>query len=100
VPLVFLPFPDMAIKGAGFYSEEAAKAGRSVPLGRSIGLARLIYLGDTREQAMERARNGSIFLFRNPEWFMVICDQGFMPIYEIKKQLELFGTKVMPAFMG
>jgi len=142
VPLVFLPFPDMAIKGAGFYSEEAAKAGRSVPLGRSIGLARLIYLGDTREQAMERARNGSIFLFRqfhakfeehiptaveplidaglafvgtvddvrrqmeaveeklNPEWFMVICDQGFMPIYEVKKQLELFGTKVMPAFMG
>jgi hypothetical protein len=30
----------------------------------------------------------------------MICDQGFMPIYEIKKQLELFGTKVMPAFMG
>jgi hypothetical protein len=36
----------------------------------------------------------------NPEWFMMICDQGFMPIYEIKKQLELFGTKVMPSFMG
>src|SRR5689334_4130403 len=64
VPLVFLPFPDMALKGAGFYSEEASKAGRSVPLGRSIGLARLLYLGDTREEAMERARNGSIFLFR------------------------------------
>jgi alkanesulfonate monooxygenase SsuD/methylene tetrahydromethanopterin reductase-like flavin-dependent oxidoreductase (luciferase family) len=36
----------------------------------------------------------------NPEWFTVICDQGFMPIYEVKKQLELFGTKVMPAFIG
>jgi len=22
---------------------------------------------------------------------MMICGQGFMPIYEIKKQLELFG---------
>jgi alkanesulfonate monooxygenase SsuD/methylene tetrahydromethanopterin reductase-like flavin-dependent oxidoreductase (luciferase family) len=142
VPLIFLPFPGMAIKGAGFYTDEAAKAGHSFPLGRNIGLARLIYLGDTREQALERARNGSIFLFRqfhakfypqipetieplieagmafvgtvddvreqmaavreklDPEWFMLISDQGFMPLYEVKKQLELFGTKVMPEFMG
>jgi hypothetical protein len=91
---------------------------------------------------MERARNGSIFLFRqfhakfykeipttiepliegglafvgtvddvrrqmaavqeklNPEYFMVISDQGFMPLYEVKEQLELFGTKIMPEFMG
>ncbi len=142
VPLVFLPFPEMALQGARCYSEEAAKAGRSVPLGRSIGLARMMYLGDTREQAMERAHNGSVFLFRqfhakfekqiptaiepfieaglafagtpddvgrrmaeveetlNPEWFMVVCDQGFMPIHEIKQQIEMFGTKVMPQFMG
>ncbi|MGH7933703.1 MAG: LLM class flavin-dependent oxidoreductase [Candidatus Binataceae bacterium] len=64
VPLVFLPFPDTAIKGAGFYAEEAAKAGRSIRVGESIGLARLMYLGDTREEALEAARNGSIFLFR------------------------------------
>ncbi|HKV54615.1 MAG TPA: LLM class flavin-dependent oxidoreductase [Candidatus Binataceae bacterium] len=142
VPAVFLPFPQMALEGARFYSEEAAKAGRNVPVGRSIGLARMIYAGDTREQAMERARNGSVFLFRqfhakfekqiptsiepfieaglafvgtaddlsrrmgeveatlDPEWFMMICDQGFMPIHEIKQQIELFGTKVMPQFMG
>jgi hypothetical protein len=31
---------------------------------------------------------------------MVISDQGFMPLYEVKKQMELFGTKVMPEFMG
>lgn len=142
VPLVFLPFPEMALQGARYYSEEAAKAGRSVPLGRSIGLARMVYLGETREQAMERAHNGSVFLFRqfhakfekqiptaiepfieagrafagtsddvrrrmaeveealNPEWFMIVCDQGFMPIHEIKQQIEMFGTKVMPKFMG
>ena len=142
VPLVFLPFPEMALQGARCYSEEAAKAGRSVPLGRSIGLARMVYLGETREQAMERAHNGSVFLFRqfhakfekqiptaiepfieaglafagtsddvrrrmaevdetlNPEWFLIVCDQGFMPIDEIKQQVEMFGTKVMPQFMG
>ncbi len=142
VPIIFLPFPEMAIKGAMFYTDEAAKAGRSFPIGQNIGLARLLYLGDTREEALERARKGSIFLFRqfhakfypqipttieplieagiafvgtvddvrrqmaavqeqlNPEWFMVISDQGFMPLYEVKKQMELFGTKVMPEFMG
>jgi alkanesulfonate monooxygenase SsuD/methylene tetrahydromethanopterin reductase-like flavin-dependent oxidoreductase (luciferase family) len=142
VPLVFLPFPEMALQGARYYSEEAAKAGRSVPLGRSIGLARMVYLGETREQAMERAHNGSVFLFRqfhskfekqipttiepfiegglaftgtpddvrrrvaeveeqlDPEWFLIVCDQGFMPIHEIKQQIEMFGTKVMPQFMG
>jgi alkanesulfonate monooxygenase SsuD/methylene tetrahydromethanopterin reductase-like flavin-dependent oxidoreductase (luciferase family) len=142
VPLVFLPFPDIALEGARFYSEEAARSGRSVPLGRSIGLARMVYLGETREQAMERAHNGSVFLSRqfhakfekqipttiepfieaglafagtpddvrrrmeeveeklNPEWFMIVCDQGFMPIHEIKQEIEMFGTKVMPQFMG
>jgi alkanesulfonate monooxygenase SsuD/methylene tetrahydromethanopterin reductase-like flavin-dependent oxidoreductase (luciferase family) len=142
VPLVFLPFPEMALQGARYYSEEAAKAGRSVPLGHSIGLARMVYLGKTREQAMERAHNGSVFLFRqfhakfekqipttiepfieaglafagtpddlrrrmgeveetlNPEWFLIVCDQGFMPIHEIKQQVEMLGTKVMPQFMG
>ncbi len=142
VPIIFLPFPELAIKGAEFYTDEAAKAGRSYRLGENIGMARLLYLGDTREEALERARKGSIFLFRqfhakfypqipesieplieagmafvgtvddvrrqmaavqeklNPEWFMVISDQGFMPLYEVKKQMELFGTKVMPEFMG
>jgi hypothetical protein len=27
-------------------------------------------------------------------------DQRFMPIREVKKQVEIFGTKAMPEFMG
>ena len=57
IPVIFLPFPDMAIKGAQFYTDEAAKSGRSLKLGQSIGLARLVYLGQTYEDAMESARN-------------------------------------------
>ena len=142
IPVIFLPFPDMAIKGAQFYTDEAAKAGRSLKLGQSVGLCRLLYLGNSYQEAMENARNGSVFLFRNfhskfysvipetiepyiesgtafvgtpddirrqlstvqdklnPEYFLWICDQGYLPLYEVKKQLELFGTKVMPEFMG
>ncbi|HKA54978.1 MAG TPA: LLM class flavin-dependent oxidoreductase, partial [Candidatus Binatia bacterium] len=40
VPIIFLPFPDGAIKGARFYTDEAAQAGRSYQLGQNIGLAR------------------------------------------------------------
>jgi alkanesulfonate monooxygenase SsuD/methylene tetrahydromethanopterin reductase-like flavin-dependent oxidoreductase (luciferase family) len=132
----------MAIKGAQFYTDEAAKSGRSLKLGQSIGLARLMYLGKTYEDAMESARNGSIFLFRNfhskfypqipetveplveagmvfagtvddirrrlseveeklhPEYFLWVCDQGYLPIDEVKRQLELFGTRVMNEFKG
>ena len=142
VPMIFLPFPDLAIKGAQFYMDEAAKAGRPLRLGENIGLARLMYLGETREEARERAQNGAVFLFRqfhakfipqipttiepfieaglaftgtvadvrqrmldvqerlNPDYFMVVCDQGFMPLHDVKKQLEMFGTKIMPEFMG
>lgn len=142
VPLIFLPFPEMALKGAQFYADEAVKAGRSYKLGQNIGMARLMYLGETREEARQHAQNGAIFLFRqfhakfipqipttiepfmdaglafagtvddvrrqmlevqeriNPEYFMVLCDQGFLPLHEVKKQIELFGTKIMPEFMG
>jgi alkanesulfonate monooxygenase SsuD/methylene tetrahydromethanopterin reductase-like flavin-dependent oxidoreductase (luciferase family) len=142
IPLIFLPFPDLAIKGAQFYTDEAAKAGRNFRLGENVGLTRLVYLGNTREQARERAQNGAIFLFRqfhakfipqipttiepfidagiafsgtvddvrhqmldvqerlNPEWFMFLCDQGFAPLHEVKEQLEMFATKIMPEFMG
>jgi alkanesulfonate monooxygenase SsuD/methylene tetrahydromethanopterin reductase-like flavin-dependent oxidoreductase (luciferase family) len=142
IPLIFLPFPDLAIKGAQFYTDEAAKAGRTFRLGENVGLTRLVYLGHTREQARERAQNGAIFLFRqfhakfipqipttiepfidaglaftgtvddvrrqmldvqerlNPEWFMFLCDQGFAPLHEVKEQLEMFATKIMPEFMS
>jgi alkanesulfonate monooxygenase SsuD/methylene tetrahydromethanopterin reductase-like flavin-dependent oxidoreductase (luciferase family) len=103
-------------------------------------LARLIYLGRNYQEAMQRARDGSIFLFRNfhskfypqipenveplvdagmvfagtvddirrrmaevqqklhPEYFLWVCDQGYLPIDEVKRQLELFGTNVMNEF--
>jgi alkanesulfonate monooxygenase SsuD/methylene tetrahydromethanopterin reductase-like flavin-dependent oxidoreductase (luciferase family) len=141
IPVIFLPFPEMAIKGARFYCEEAAKAGRTFDFGQNIGLARLMYLGKSYQDAMESAQNGSIFLFRNfhskfypqipetveplveggmvfagtvddvrrrmaevqqklrPEYFLWVCDQGYLPLDEIKRQTELFGTKVMPEFM-
>lgn len=142
IPIIFLPFPDMAINGAKFYTDEAHKAGRSLKLGESVGLCRMINIADTYDAALDSARNGSVFLFRNfhskfypqipdtiepyietgtafvgtpddirrkmaavqeqmnPEYFLWLCDQGYLPLYEVKKQLELFGTKVMPEFMG
>ncbi len=142
VPLIFLPFPEMALKGAQFYTDEANKAGHALRLGQNIGMARLVYLGENREEARARAQNGAIFLFRqfhakfikeipqtiepfihvglaftgtvddvrrqmlevqeriNPDYFMVLCDQGFMPLFEVKKQIEMFGTKILPEFMG
>ena len=138
VPMMFLPFPDLCIKGASFYTEEANKAGRSLRVGQNVGLARLVYIGKTREEAMQRARDGSIFLFSrfhakfdknipttveplieagvafvgtvddirrqmaavreklNPDWFMILSDQGFLPLHVMKEQMELFGTKIMP----
>src|SRR6185312_12261855 len=41
VPMIFLPFPEMAIEGARFYRDEADKAGRHLKLGESVGLARI-----------------------------------------------------------
>ena len=138
VPMVFLPFPDMAIQGAEFYRDEAAKFGRTLRRGESVGLSRLVYLGKTREQALETARNGSIFLYRqfhakfydripdnidgflaarvafagsvdeirrqmaevrekmDPEYFMILVDQGFLPFDQVREQVELFGTKILP----
>lgn len=138
VPMMFLPFPDYCIKGGTFYTEEANKAGHSFRLGQNLGLARLVSIAKTREEALHRARNGSIFLFRqfhaqfakeipqsidplieagvafvgtvddvrrqmaavreklNPDWFMILSDQGFLPLDVMKEQVELFGTKIIP----
>jgi hypothetical protein len=34
----------------------------------------------------------------NPEWFAWLLDQGLLPRAELKKQLELFGTQVLPRY--
>jgi len=137
VPMMFLPFPALCIKGASVYTEEANRAGYELRLGQNIGLARLVYIGKTRAEAMQRARDGSIFLFSrfhakfdkniptsieplidagvafvgtvddirqqlmtvrekfDPDWFMILSDQGFLPLEVMKEQMEMFG-KIMP----
>src|SRR6202042_644049 len=57
-PMIFLPFPDIAIQGAKFYRQEAEKAGRHRRLGESVGLARIISIGATRERAVALAEQG------------------------------------------
>ena len=140
IPMMFLPFPDLAIKGASFYAEAANAAGHAVQLGQKVGLARLLYVAKTREEALRRAHNGAIFLFSqfhakfaqeipttiepfieagiafvgtvddirrqleavkeklNPDWFMILSDQGFLPRDEMKEQLDILGTKIIPEF--
>jgi hypothetical protein len=34
----------------------------------------------------------------NPEWFAWLFDQGLLPRAELKKQLEIFGTRVLPRY--
>ncbi len=35
----------------------------------------------------------------NPEWFIWQGDQGYLPIAEVRKQLELFGKHIMPHYL-
>ena len=141
VPMIFLPFPDMAIRGAELYQQEAAKAGRNLQLGESVGLARIISIANTEEAALAIARKGVMYLLGlyhshfypnipttiepvveagvafvgtpddvrrqlaavqervNPEYFLVFCDQGLLPLAEVKQQVEMF-AKLMPEFRG
>jgi alkanesulfonate monooxygenase SsuD/methylene tetrahydromethanopterin reductase-like flavin-dependent oxidoreductase (luciferase family) len=141
VPMIFLPFPDMAIRGAEVYQHEAAKVGRSLKLGESVGLARIVSLAKNKEAALEIARKGIMYLLGlyhshfypnipttiepvvdagvafvgtlddvrrqlatvqeklNPEYFLVFCDQGLLPLTEVRQQVEMF-AKLMPEFRG
>jgi alkanesulfonate monooxygenase SsuD/methylene tetrahydromethanopterin reductase-like flavin-dependent oxidoreductase (luciferase family) len=141
VPMIFLPFPDMAIRGAELYQQEAAKAGRNLKLGESVGLARIVSIANNKGTALEIARKGIMYLLGlyhshfypnipttiepvvdagvafvgtpeevrrqlaavqerlHPEYFLVFCDQGLLPLAEVKQQVELF-AKLMPEFRG
>ncbi len=44
-------------------TEAAEEPGHNSRIGQNIGLARVVYIGKTREEALQRARDGSIFLF-------------------------------------
>jgi len=32
----------------------------------------------------------------NSDWFMILSDQGFLPLHVMKEQMEVFDTKIMP----
>jgi hypothetical protein len=34
----------------------------------------------------------------NPEWFCWFVDQGLFSLYEVKKRLEVFGSKILPQY--
>lgn len=140
VPVIFLPFPDASLRGTEQYQEEAVRAGRSLRLGESTGVARLIYFGANYNEALADARRGSIFVFSrfhaklqphipvaveplieagvvlvgtvddirakiaaiqervNPEYLVWMSDQGFASLDDMRRRLEIFGTRVMPDF--
>lgn len=139
VPMIFLPFPDAALHGAEVYRTEALKAGRILRPGESVGLARIVAIGDSKDAALDVARRGVMYLLGlyhshfypnipktiepvveagiafvgtredvrrklaevrerlNPEYFLVFCDQGLLPLDDVKRQLEQFAT-LMPEF--
>ena len=35
----------------------------------------------------------------NPEWFIWQGDQGYLPLDEVRRQLERFGREVMPHYL-
>jgi alkanesulfonate monooxygenase SsuD/methylene tetrahydromethanopterin reductase-like flavin-dependent oxidoreductase (luciferase family) len=59
-----------------------------------LGIALVGGVEELREQMAEIREK------LNPEYFLWICDQGFFSLYQQKKQLEIFGSKIMPEFMS
>jgi alkanesulfonate monooxygenase SsuD/methylene tetrahydromethanopterin reductase-like flavin-dependent oxidoreductase (luciferase family) len=56
-----------------------------------------LYAGDVgavKEKMHELWENGS------PEYFVWWSDQGFLPFNEVRRNLQLFGEKIMPDFPG
>jgi hypothetical protein len=56
-----------------------------------------LYAGDVgavKEKMHELWENGS------PEYFVWWSDQGFLPFSEVRRNLQLFGEKIMPDFPG
>lgn len=57
--------------------------------------ARYIYAG-----SVDAVREGMDELVEsaNPEWFAWLFDQGLLPRQELRKQLEIFGTHILPRY--
>jgi len=67
-PTILLPQPQVVRKFAEAYQEEAAKAGRKLTLGESIGVLHCVYLADNKEQARKLGDDG-------------ICGVGFKQFF-------------------
>jgi hypothetical protein len=80
----------MAIKGAQLYRDEGAKAGGALGLGQSIGLARLLDIGNSYAEAMEGARND------RPSHFATLLEI----LSSDSGNRSFWHQKVMPEFMG
>ncbi|MEW6299497.1 MAG: LLM class flavin-dependent oxidoreductase [Thermodesulfobacteriota bacterium] len=57
--------------------------------------ARYLYAGSVEAV---RERVDELVETVNPEWFAWLFDQGLLPRAELKKQLELFGSQVLPRY--
>lgn len=162
IPTILLPQPPVVRKLVEAYREEAAKAGRNLKLGESVGVLHSMYFGKDKQQARQLAAEGicgvgfkqffhhfgfseawrepgdearypagkvmlpqselSIERFErsgfaytgtvddvrrdfdamaenvHPEWFVWQGDQGFLPIDEVKRQVEIFGKELLPRY--
>jgi alkanesulfonate monooxygenase SsuD/methylene tetrahydromethanopterin reductase-like flavin-dependent oxidoreductase (luciferase family) len=83
----------------GFY-EVFRRAGETGDVPRTIERmeeSHYLYAGDpgaVAEKMHELADNG------NPEYFVWWSDQGMLPFNEVRRNLQLFGEKIMPQFPG
>lgn len=151
VPWILIAHPPSFRELCEAYREEAAKHGRNLELGESIGAFRSVHIGNTYTEgySLGAETQGAGFIqyfagfgffeaYRYPgettpvpwkfermveakyslvgtvddvkremealqknaniEWFGWFFDQGMMPWEETKRQLEIFGTKILPEF--
>ncbi len=151
VPWILTAHPPSFRELCEAYRDEAAKVGRHLTLGQSVGAFRSVHLGDSYPQAYSLGATcqGAGFIeyfsgfgffeaYRFPgettpvpntfermveskyalvgtvddvkrelealhknssiEWFGWFFDQGLMPWDEAKRQLELFGSEILPEF--
>ena len=151
VPWILISHPPSFRELCVAYRDEAAKHGRNLELGQSVGAFRSVHIGNTYTEgySLGAQTQGAGFIeyfsgfgffeaYRFPgettpvplkferlveakyslvgtvddvkreldalqknsniEWFGWFFDQGMMPWDETKRQLELFGTKILPEF--
>ena len=162
IPTLLVSELDEVRRFAEIMVSEAAEHGRTLELGKDLGVFRGVYMADDRAQAREIAMRGLMgtgwpgwahdfgftdaFRFpeddkkypdqmlpkseatmerferkhfilsgnaddirremdllveaANPEWFIWQSDQGYLPLDDMKRMLERFGTEVVPHYVS